>query len=128
MKSQSEDNGCDVDGTLMRGHRDSSRFMGIFILPCKSKTQSSLSSPKERFNPFPPKHSGTRRVNKMKEEKQNLSYRQIGRGFIINDSIPGRPVGRRLTKTYVDQFNRKYVLINDRYELLTAEHNYLSVD
>ena len=64
----------------------------------------------------------------MKEEKQHLSYRQIGRGFIVNEQIPGMPVGRRLTKTYIDQFNRKYVLINDRYELLTEEHNYLSVD
>jgi len=64
----------------------------------------------------------------MKEDKQNLSYRQIGRGFIMNEAIPRMPIGRRLTKTYVDQFKRKYVLINDRYELLTVEHNYLSVD
>ena len=64
----------------------------------------------------------------MNEKKQNLSYRQIGRGFIMNEPIPGLPIGRRLTKTYVDQFNRKYVLISDRYELLTVEHNYLSVD
>jgi hypothetical protein len=64
----------------------------------------------------------------MKDDNQKLSYRQIGRGFIINESIVGIPVGRRLTKTYVDQFNRKYVQINDRYELLTAQHKYLSMD
>lgn len=73
-------------------------------------------------------HSGTRRKNLMRDDNQKLSYRQIGRGFIINESILGIPVGRRLTKTYVDQFNRKYVQINDRYELLTAQHKYLSVD
>lgn len=64
----------------------------------------------------------------MKEDTKNLSYRQIGRGFIMNEPIPGMPIGRRLTKTYVDQFNRKYVQVNGRYELLTAQHNYLSVD
>ena len=64
----------------------------------------------------------------MKEEKQNLSFRQIGRGFIMNEHTPGMPIGRRLAKTYVDQFNRKYVLINDQYELLTTRHNYLSVE
>jgi hypothetical protein len=64
----------------------------------------------------------------MKNDNQKLSYRQIGRGFIVNESIIGIPVGRRLTKTYVDQFNRKYVQINDRYELLTAQHKFLSMD
>jgi hypothetical protein len=64
----------------------------------------------------------------MKESSQKLSFRQIGRGFIMNEPTPGMPIGRRLTKTYADQFNRKYVVINGRYELLTAEHNYLSVD
>jgi hypothetical protein len=64
----------------------------------------------------------------MKENQQSLAYRQIGRGFIMNEPIPGMPIGRRLAKTYVDQFNRKYVQINGRYELLTTQHNYLSVD
>jgi hypothetical protein len=64
----------------------------------------------------------------MKENSQKLSFRPIGRGFIMNDPIPGMPIGRRLTKTYVDQFNRKYVQISGRYELLTRHHNYLSVD
>jgi len=64
----------------------------------------------------------------MKESNQKLSFRQIGRGFIMNETVRGMPIGRRLTKTYVDQFNRKYIVIDGRYELLTAEHNYLSVD
>ncbi len=64
----------------------------------------------------------------MKENNQKLSFRQIGRGFIVNDPIPGMPMGRRLTKAYVDQFNRKYVVVNGQYEILTAEHNYLSAD
>jgi hypothetical protein len=64
----------------------------------------------------------------MKETNQNISYRQVGRGFIINEPVPGMPIGRRLTKAYVDQFNRKYVIVNGRYELLTNEHNYLPVD
>jgi hypothetical protein len=64
----------------------------------------------------------------MKENTESLSYRQIERGFIMNEPIPGMPNGRRLTKTYVDQFNRKYVQVNGRYELLTVQHNYLSVD
>ena len=64
----------------------------------------------------------------MKEKIQNLSYRQIGRGFIVNDKSPGMLAGRRLAKVYVDQFNRKYVLIDNQYELLTPNHNYLSAD
>jgi hypothetical protein len=64
----------------------------------------------------------------MKEETKSLSYRQIGRGFIMNEPIPGMPNGRRLTNTYIDLFNRKYVQVNGRYELLTAQYNYLSVD
>lgn len=64
----------------------------------------------------------------MKERNEKLSFRQTGRGFIIDGSIPGMPTGRRLTKTFVDQFNRKYIQINGRYELLTAEHSFLSAD
>ncbi len=64
----------------------------------------------------------------MNEKMQNLSYRQIGRGFIVHENNPGMLAGRRLAKVYVDQFNRKYVLIDNRYELLTPNHNYLSAD
>ncbi len=64
----------------------------------------------------------------MAENNQKLNLRQVGRGFIMNERLPGMPVGRRLTKTYIDQFNRTYIIINGQYELLTAEHNFLSAD
>lgn len=64
----------------------------------------------------------------MNKSKEKLSLRQVGRGFITNKPLPGMLTGRRLTKTYIDQFNRKYVDVNGKYELLTTEHNYLSAD
>jgi len=36
--------------------------------------------------------------------------------------------GRRLITAYADQYNRSYILVNGKYELITEQHNYLAVD
>ena len=64
----------------------------------------------------------------MDKSTDKLTFRQVGRGFIISALAPGMPAGRRLTKTYVDQFKKTYIVINGRYELLTSSHEYLPVD
>jgi hypothetical protein len=62
----------------------------------------------------------------MRIEKNKLHLRQIGKGFIflIIDGL----AGRRLTKTFIDQRKRTYIKINGELTLLTAEHNFLSID
>jgi hypothetical protein len=61
-------------------------------------------------------------------ENVKLQFRQIGNGFIIAKAEDGVPFGRKLAKTFHDQFNRKYVQINGDLELVTERHCYLGVD
>ncbi|MGW8193234.1 MAG: hypothetical protein ACWGOX_03130 [Desulforhopalus sp.] len=56
----------------------------------------------------------------------NLQFRQVGKGFIVNDD--DNIVGRRLAKTFVDQHERTYVQINGEIIPLTEQHNYLPAD
>ena len=65
--------------------------------------------------------------NLMKQAQEKLHLRQIGKGFIVcgQGSILA---GRRLTKTYKDQYDRKYVKIDGEVEPLTEQHNYLAID
>ncbi len=62
----------------------------------------------------------------MRNDSNKLHLRQTGKGFIFLN-IDGL-AGRRLTETFVDQSKRTYVKINGEITLLTAEHNFLSVD
>ncbi len=62
----------------------------------------------------------------MKEAREELNLRQIGRGFIVDDTT--EITGRRLTQTYVDQFDRTYVKVNGALQLLTEQHSYLAMD
>ncbi len=62
----------------------------------------------------------------MGNRQNELEYRQVGKGFIV-DNIGGI-IGRKLTETFVDQFNQTYIKINGELVLLTDEHSYLSVD
>lgn len=65
-----------------------------------------------------------RRIN----ENEKLQYREIGKGLIIGRPINGIPAGRRLAKTFKDQFNRVYVQVDGELELLTERHGYLGAD
>jgi hypothetical protein len=60
--------------------------------------------------------------------QDKLRLRQVGRGFIICNDSDGTVIGRRLTKTYLDQNDRTYVKVNGQLELLTEQHSYLAVD
>ena len=68
------------------------------------------------------------KTNQLQEKTQQLYFRELGRGFIVTSSTPGLPVGRRLVKTYADQLNRKYFLIEGRYEPLKPQHNFLAAE
>jgi len=63
----------------------------------------------------------------MEQAQEKLQLRQIGKGFILcsQGSIFN---GRRLTNTYKDQYDRKYVKIDGEIEPLTEQHNFLAVD
>lgn len=65
-----------------------------------------------------------RRIN----ENEKLQFRDAGNGFIIAISDDGIPLGRKLAKTFFDQFDRKYVQVNGELELVTDTHCYLGVD
>ena len=78
------------------------------------------------------------RENYMKKEKSNpriparieekdLKFREIGKGFILSNPAPDMPKGRRLITAYADQFNRSYIQVNGRYELITEQHSYLAI-
>ena len=64
----------------------------------------------------------------MKHFQEKPQLRQIGRGFIVCSEGDGSIVGRRLTKTYMDQNNRTFVKVNGELELLTERHSYLEVE
>lgn len=59
---------------------------------------------------------------------EKLHFRHIGSGFITAPSIEGLPPGRKLAKTYADQYNRTYVMINDRLEPVSACHGYIGAE
>jgi len=60
--------------------------------------------------------------------KQKLTFKRIGRGFVVSTFAPGFPKMRRLANVYRDQFNNKHVKVNGKYEPLTMMHKYLPVD
>jgi len=59
-------------------------------------------------------------------ENEQLRFREIGSGFIIASSIEGMPRGRKLAKTFTDQFDRLYVQVNGELEPVTDSHCYLA--
>lgn len=59
---------------------------------------------------------------------EKLQFRHIGSGFIMTPSSGGIPPGRKLTKTYADQYNRTYVMINDALEPVSAHHGYIGAE
>lgn len=63
----------------------------------------------------------------MKQAQEKLQLRQVGKGFIVlgQGSIFA---GRRLIKTYKDQYDRKYVKVDGEIQPLTEEHSYLAAD
>jgi len=63
-----------------------------------------------------------------KNNEKDLRFREIGKGFIMTPPSHDTPRGRRLITAYADQYNRSYILINGRYELITEQHSYLAVD
>ncbi len=65
--------------------------------------------------------------NIMKQAQEKIQLRQIGKGFIVLDQ-GSIFAGRRLIKTYKDQYDREYVKIDGEIEPLTEQHNYLAVD
>lgn len=68
----------------------------------------------------------------MKNEKLNkgepLRFKHIGNGFIMGTVAEGMPRGRKLTKRYIDQFNRAYVQVDGKLERVTPQHEYLAAD
>ena len=63
----------------------------------------------------------------MKQAQEKLQLRPVGKGFIVlgQGSIFA---GRRLIKTYKDQYDRKYVKVDGEIQPLTEEHSYLAAD
>ena len=61
-------------------------------------------------------------------KENNLQFREIGKGFIMNPGTNDMPIGRRLVTAFVDQHNRSYILMNGTYEPITEQHRYLAVD
>lgn len=57
---------------------------------------------------------------------ENLQFRQVGKGFIV--SVDDNLIGRKLTKTFVDQHERTYVQVNGEIIPLTEQHSYLAAD
>jgi len=61
-------------------------------------------------------------------ESVKLRLREVGKGFILAKTIEGMPQGRKLAKTYLDQYDRRHVQINGNIELVTECHRYLGAD
>ena len=62
----------------------------------------------------------------MKDNHDQLQFRPIGKGFILNQ-MEGL-VGRTLTQTFMDQNENTYVKVNGEIIPLTEKHSYLSVN
>jgi hypothetical protein len=74
------------------------------------------------------KRTGHARQIPSKISDKDLKFHEVGKGFILINPAPDTPKGRRLITAYADQFNRSYIQINGRYELITEQHSYLAVD
>jgi len=61
-------------------------------------------------------------------ENVKLKLREAGKGFIIAKTVEGMPHGRKLAKTFLDQFDRRHVQIDGNIELVSDHHCYLGVD
>lgn len=61
-------------------------------------------------------------------ENEQLRYQENGKGFIVSKPIGNIPGGRRLAKTFTDQFNRLYVQVNGEFELITEDHAFLDAN
>lgn len=57
-----------------------------------------------------------------------LRYQEMGKGFIVTKPMGGIPAGRKLAKTFTDQFNRLWVQVNGELELVTEEHAFLDAN
>lgn len=68
----------------------------------------------------------TKKLNSKK--RQQLRFREIGKGFISRTPGPDVMPGMRLTTTYVDQYERRYIQVDGSYELITEEHSFLAAD
>lgn len=61
-----------------------------------------------------------------RKSEEKLRFREVGKGFIVAKATGDIPPGRRLTKAFVDQFNRTYVQVNGELEIVTEDHCYLA--
>lgn len=59
---------------------------------------------------------------------EKLRFRPIGSGFIMTEAMVGMPAGRKLAKTFADQFDRTYVQVNGNLEVVTDQHGYLGAE
>ncbi len=66
--------------------------------------------------------------NRKVKSNEKLRFRPIGSGFIMTEAMVGMPVGRKLTKTFADQFDRTYVQVNGNLEAVTEQHGYLGAE
>ncbi len=62
----------------------------------------------------------------MKDTHENLQFRQVGKGFIINQ-MEGM-AGRVLTQIFMDRKKQTYVKVNGEIIPLTEQHSYLACD
>jgi hypothetical protein len=62
----------------------------------------------------------------MRTGQDTLQFRQVGKGFIVSQD--GELIGRKLTKTFMDQHERTYVQVNGEIIPLTEKHSFLSAD
>jgi len=62
------------------------------------------------------------------KKRQQLRFRETGKGFIARMPGPGVMPGMRLTTTYADQYERRYIQIDGSYELITEAHSFLAAD
>lgn len=62
----------------------------------------------------------------MRTGQDTLQFRQVGKGFIVSED--GELIGRKLTKTFMDQHERTYVQVNGEIIPLTEKHSFLSAD
>jgi hypothetical protein len=62
----------------------------------------------------------------MRTGQDTLQFRQVGKGFIVCQD--GELIGRKLTKTFMDQHERTYVQVNGEIIPLTEKHSFLSAD
>ena len=62
----------------------------------------------------------------MRTGQDTLQFRQTGKGFIVSQD--GELIGRKLTKTFMDQHERTYVQVNGEIIPLTEQHSFLAAD